>query len=199
MRMMVGHDSLDVKIEMSLEMSQQRELATGARECDARSRHEKEGKTPPISLTSQSIKCEIGRVVPADHEAPGQQMQRRLQESEVANVRLVTAERGLALQTKRPLRQSKATEHDRGDTVQTSVWKPFENKASQQREWCPQGCGASASHGESRHTDSKKSVPIHTQHVERGRALWKVHECPHTACGRREKGSVRRARTEAQR
>ena len=28
--------------------------------------------------------------------------------------------------------------------------------------------------------------PIHTQHVERGAALRKEHECPDTACGRRK-------------
>ena len=70
--------------------------------------------------------------------------------------------------------------------MQMSVWKPFEtrphNNVSGARRVAHQ-CLAR----ESRHTDSNKSVPIHTQHVERGRALWKEHECPHTACGRRER------------
>ena len=83
---------------MRLEMSQKSELTTGARGCDARSRHEQAGKTPPIPPTSQSAKCGIRRVVPTDHEAPGQQMQRRLHESEVADVhmRRERAERRLA-------------------------------------------------------------------------------------------------------
>ena len=75
-------------LEMRLEMSQKSELTTGARGCDARSRHEQAGKTPPIPPTGQSAKCGIRRVVPTDHEAPGQQMQRRLQESEVADVHM---------------------------------------------------------------------------------------------------------------
>ena len=37
-----------------------------------------------------------GREVPTDHEAPGQEMHQRLQESEVADVRRATAERRLA-------------------------------------------------------------------------------------------------------
>ena len=163
--------SLDVKIEMS----QQRELATGARGGDARSRHKQAGKTPPISLTGQSIKCEIGRVVPADHEAPGQQMQRRLQESEVADVRLVTAERGLALQTKRPLRQSKATEHDRGDTLQTSVWKPFETR--------PHNNVIGA---------RRVAAPV-PRTGEQAHGFQEVRSHPHAACGE-GKSSVERAR-----
>ena len=80
-------------LEMRLEMSQKSELTTGARGCDARSRHEQAKKTPLVPLTGQSAKCEIRRVVPTDHEAPGQQMQRRLQESEVSDVRRERAER----------------------------------------------------------------------------------------------------------
>ena len=74
--------------EMRLEMSQKSELTTGARGCDVMSRHEQAGKTPPIPPTGQTAKCGIRRVVPTDHEAPGQQMQRRLQESEVADVHM---------------------------------------------------------------------------------------------------------------
>ena len=72
--------SLDGKIEMSslemsLEMSQQRELTTGARGSDARSCYDSAGRTPPIPLTGRSAKCGICRVVPAGQEAPGQHMQ----------------------------------------------------------------------------------------------------------------------------
>ena len=67
---------------MSLQMSQQRELTTGARGSDARSCYESAGRTPPIPLTGQSANRGIRRVVPADHEAPGQHMQRRRQESQ---------------------------------------------------------------------------------------------------------------------
>ena len=72
---------------MRLEMRQKSELTTG-RGCDPRSRHEQAGKTPPIPLTGQSAKCGIRRVVPPDHEALGQQMQRRLLEPEVADVHM---------------------------------------------------------------------------------------------------------------
>ena len=51
--------------EESLEMS----LVRG---CDARSRHEQAGKTPPIPQTGRSAKGGNGRVVSADHEALGQ-------------------------------------------------------------------------------------------------------------------------------
>ena len=77
-------------------MSQQRELAAGARGSDARSCYDSAGKTPPIPLTSQSAKGGIGRVAPADHEVPGQQRQQQSQESEVADVRRETAEWWLA-------------------------------------------------------------------------------------------------------
>ena len=102
-------------------MSQQRELTTGARGCDARSRDGQAGKTPPIPRTGQSVECGIRRVVPADHEAPGQQMQRRLQESEVADVRRETAERRLACPAKVHHPQGGATEHDASDNVQTQA------------------------------------------------------------------------------
>ena len=59
-------------LEMSLEMSQQSDLATGARGSDTRSHREQAGKTPPIPPTGRSAKGGNGRVVPADHEAPGQ-------------------------------------------------------------------------------------------------------------------------------
>ena len=58
-------------LEMSLEMSQQREPATGARGSDARSCYDSAGKTPPIPVTGRSAKSGISRVVPADHEVPG--------------------------------------------------------------------------------------------------------------------------------
>ena len=73
---------------MRLGMSQKSELTTGAPGCDARSRHEQAGKTPPLPPTGQLAKCGIRRVVPTDHEALGHQMQRRLQEPEVADVRM---------------------------------------------------------------------------------------------------------------
>ena len=82
--------------DMSVEMSQKSELTTCARGYDARFRHGQAGKTPPIPRTGQSVECGFRRVVPADHKAPGQQMQRRLQESDVADVRRETAERRLA-------------------------------------------------------------------------------------------------------
>ena len=60
-----------------LEMILQRELTTGARRSDARSSYDSAGKTPPIPLTGRSAKCGNGRVVPADREVLGQQMQQR--------------------------------------------------------------------------------------------------------------------------
>ena len=89
-------------LEMSLEMSQQRELATGARGSDARSCYDSAGETPPIPLTCRLAKCGICRVVPADHEVPDEHMQRRLQESEVADERRGTAERGNGLISQGP-------------------------------------------------------------------------------------------------
>ena len=107
--------------EMSLEMSQQRELATGARGSDVRSCNDSAEKTPPIPLTGQSAKGGIGRAVPADHEVPGQQRQQQSQESEVADVRRETVERRLARTTKCPPRWNTATEHDASDNVQTAA------------------------------------------------------------------------------
>ena len=121
--------SLDVKIdestmrvdeeslEMSLEMTQQSELATGARGSDARSCDDLAGKTPRMPPTGRSAKGGNGRVVPADHEAPGQHMQPQLQESQVADVhvRHVTAEKGNGLPNQGTLSQNKASEHDRGE------------------------------------------------------------------------------------
>ena len=159
---------------MSLEMSQQRELATGARECDAKPRHEKAGKTPPISLTGQSIKCEIGRVVPADHEAPGQQTataagvrsRRRATRNSregigLANQATSTAEQGHGARSRR----------HRADVGLEAL----RNKASQQREWCPQGCAPVPRTGEQAH------------------GLQEVSSHPHAACGE-GKSSVERAR-----
>ena len=83
---------------MSLEMSQQRELATGARGSDAISCYDSAGRTPPIPLTGGSAKFGIRRVVPADHEARGQRMQRRLQESQDVMTRNSREEIGLANQ-----------------------------------------------------------------------------------------------------
>ena len=149
-------------VEIRLETSQESELTTGAPGCDARSRHEQAGKTPPIPPTSQSAKCGIRRVVPPDHEAPGEQMQRRLQELEVADVHM-RRER-----TKRPRRQGGTTGHETSDNVHTLA-EALGNKASQ-REWCPQGCGASASHGRASTRTPKQQRPTHTQQVEKGRS-----------------------------
>ena len=121
MRMLVRHDSLDAKnrdeltrrvheetLETSLETSQQRELTTGARGSDARSRYDSAGRTPPIPLTGRSAKCGTRRDLPADHEAPGQQMQRRLQESQDVMTRNSREEIGLANQV------TSTAEHDHG-------------------------------------------------------------------------------------
>ena len=70
---------------------------------------------------SMSKKCGIGRVVPADHEVPGQQRQQQPQESEVADVRRETVEWRLARTTKCPPRQNTATERDASDNEQTAV------------------------------------------------------------------------------
>ena len=68
--------------EDSLELSQQRELTTGAPGSDGWSCYDSAGRTPPTPLTGRSAKREIRPVVHADHEAPGQHMQRRPQESQ---------------------------------------------------------------------------------------------------------------------
>ena len=56
------------------------------------------GRTPPIPLTGRSAKRGIRRVVPADHEARGRRMQRRLHESQDVATRNSREEIGLANQ-----------------------------------------------------------------------------------------------------
>ena len=111
---------------MSLEMSQHRELTTGARGSDAMSCCDSAGRTPPIPLTGRSAKCGIRRVVPADHEAPGQHMQRRLQESQDVATRNRREEIGLANQV------TSTAEHGHGARSRerhTDVGlKPFETR-----------------------------------------------------------------------
>ena len=85
-------------VEMSLEMSQQSELATGARGSDTRSRHEQAGEDS-TDTAGQSIskrrKWSSGARRPRGTRSV---MQRRLQESQVADVHVrdVTAVRGMA-------------------------------------------------------------------------------------------------------
>ena len=89
-------------------------------------------------------------------------MQRRLQESQVADVhvRHVTAEREMVKLTKQTPRQSKATEHDRGEHRADVGLKALGKKALHNVGEYPQSCGASAAHG-SAGTDSKKNhVPL---------------------------------------
>ena len=58
------------------------------------------------------------------------------------------------------------------------------NKASP-REWCPQGCGASASHGRASTRTQNNSVPSRRSKW-RGEALRTEHECPHTVWRRKK-------------
>ena len=81
--------------------------------CGARVCREQAEETPPIPLISRSAKCGNGREVPADHEAPGQEMHQKLQESEVADVRRATAERGLARSAMWPRRLCRVTVYER--------------------------------------------------------------------------------------
>ena len=72
-----------------------------------------QGREDSTGSADQSIKsAELVERCPLTTRRLVKRMQRRLQESEVADVRHETAERGLASRTKRPRRQSKAMEHD---------------------------------------------------------------------------------------
>ena len=72
------------------------------------------------------------------------------------------------------------------------------NLRSHQREWCPQGCGASASHGRAGTRTPRSQFPS-TRSMWRGEELCGKSTSAHTQRVKDEKRSVRRARTEAQR
>ena len=111
----------DESLEMSLEMGGQRELATGARGSDARSCYDSAGKTPPIPLTGRSAKRGIRRLGPADHEAPGQHMQRRLQESQDVATRNSREKIRLANQVTSSAEHGHGARSLEGNDVQTSA------------------------------------------------------------------------------
>ena len=158
----------------SLEMSQKSELTTGGRGSDARFCHEQAEKTPPILPTGRSAKCGIRRVVPADHEAPGQQMQATA--AGVTRRHDVKQPRGDWLgQPRYTIWQGGATEHETSDNVQNVGLKPYETRPLH-----VSGARAVAAPvprtGRAGTRTPKQQRLIHKQQAERGEALWKEHE-----------------------
>ena len=177
-------------LETSLEMSQQHELTTGARGNDARSCYDSAGRTPPIPLTGQSAKRGIRRVVPPDHEALGQHMQRGLQESQDIMMRNSREEIGLASQGTPPR-----------STVKGAVCRrrpeALGNKAPP-REWCTYGCGTSALALESRHTDPKATASRpHAASGERRSSVERGRVITQTECGDERSSEVSTTRSGA--
>ena len=160
---------------MSLEMSQKSELTTGARGVDARSRHGQAGETPPMwcPLTTRHLlsrcsdRCRSHRSQTCDGKQP----------------------RG---DWRHEPRDLDGKEGPRSTTPVTTCRRRPEAlgyKASP-CEWCPQGCGPSASHGRAGTRTQKQQRPIHTQQVEKGRSSEdRARVTTHSECGDERGGS----------
>ena len=144
----------------------------GARGRDAGACHEQAGKTPPNPADADLEWCPLT----TRHLVNRKQ----LQQSGVRSRRCAHATRhkprGDWPDQPRDLDgRARPRSTTRSDTVQTSAWKPLETRPHTKREWCSQGCSASASHRIAG-MDYKTIASHFHAACERRRALWKEHE-----------------------